>query len=150
MSAFSNRFNIIFLLISLLFFTLLVASLLQCFPTTLAMVDVGSFLYFSIVFISFSVNILLSSLLAIKISSISSSVRSISLRILFNNSMVFLFFVFARLNSRNAVAISGAVDEFVIVMVEFPFIANDPVALILNLYGFTVCVCFVPCLYSDF
>jgi len=38
----------------------------------------------------------------------------------------------------------GAVDEFVIVMVEFPFIANDPVAFILNLYGFIVCVCFVP------
>ena len=133
MSSFSNRFNIIFLLISLLFFTLLVASLLQCFPTTLAMVDVGSFLYFSIVFISFSVNTLLSSLLAIKILSISSSVKLISFRMLFNNFMVFLFFVFAHLNSRNAVAISGAVDEFVIVMVEFPFIANDPVALILNL-----------------
>lgn len=133
MSSFSNRFNIIFLLISLLFFMLLVASLLQCFPTTLAMVDVGSFLYFSIVFISFSVNTLLSSLLAIKSSSISSSVKLISFRMLFNNSMVFLFFVFAHLNSRNAIAISGAVDEFVIVMVEFPFIANDPVALILNL-----------------
>ena len=133
MSSFSNRFNIIFLLISLLFFMLLVASLLQCFPTTLAMVDVGSFLYFSIVFISFSVNTLLSSLLAIKSSSISSSVKLILFRMLFNNSMVFLFFVFAHLNSRNAIAISGAVDEFVIVMVEFPFIANDPVALILNL-----------------
>ena len=65
---------------------------------------------------------------------------------LFNNFMVFLFFVFAHLNSKNAVAISGAVDEFVIVMVEFPFIANDPVALILNLWGFTICICSVPCL----
>ena len=50
--------------------------------------------------------------------------------------MVFLFFVFAILNSNNAIAISGAVEEFVIVMVEFPLIANDPVALILNLYGY--------------
>ena len=31
------------------------------------------------------------------------------------------------------IAISGAVEEFVIVMVEFPLIAKDPVALILNL-----------------
>ena len=64
--------------------------------------------------------------------------------------MVVLFFVFAILNSNNAIAISGAVEEFVIVMVEFPLIANDPVALILNLYGFIICVCFVPCLYNDF
>jgi hypothetical protein len=56
----------------------------------------------------------------------------------------------AILNSRSAIAISGAVEEFVIVMVEFPFIVNDPVALILNLYGFIVCVCFVPFLYNDF
>ena len=41
--------------------------------------------------------------------------------------------MFAHLNSRSAIAISGAVDEFVIVIVEFPFIAKDPVALILNL-----------------
>ena len=59
-------------------------------------------------------------------------------------------FVFAILNSRSAIAISGAVDEFVIVMVEFPFIVSDPIVLILNLYGFTVCVCLIPCLYSDF
>lgn len=37
------------------------------------------------------------------------------------------------LNSRSAIAISGVVEEFVIVMVDFPFIDNDPVALILNL-----------------
>ena len=47
--------------------------------------------------------------------------------------MVFFFFVFAILNSNNAIAISGAVEEFVIVMVEFPLIAKDAVALILNL-----------------
>ena len=63
---------------------------------------------------------------------------------------MFLFFVFAHLSSSSAIAISGAVEEFVIVMVEFPFIVNDPVALILNLYGFTTCVCFVPFLYNDF
>lgn len=63
---------------------------------------------------------------------------------------MFLFFVFAYLSSNNAIAISGAVEEFVIVMVEFPFIVNDPVAFILNLYGFTICVCFVPRLYNDF
>jgi hypothetical protein len=44
-----------------------------------------------------------------------------------------LFLVLAHLNSKRAIAISGAVEEFVIVMVEFPLIANDPVALILNL-----------------
>ena len=41
--------------------------------------------------------------------------------------------MFAHLNSNSAIAISGAVEEFVIVMVEFPLIVNDPVALILNL-----------------
>lgn len=78
--------------------------------------------------------------------STSSSVR-LTLELFF---LVFLLFVLAILNSRSAIAISGAVEEFVIVMVEFPFIVNDPVALILNLYGFTVCVCFVPFLYNDF
>jgi hypothetical protein len=72
-------------------------------------------------------------LFSIKISSISSSVKLTSSSILFNNFTVFLFFVFAHLNSKSAIAISGAVDEFVIVMVEFPLIAKDPVALILNL-----------------
>lgn len=57
-----------------------------------------------------------------------------------------MLFVFAHLSFNKAIAISGAVEELVIVMVEFPFIANDPVALILNLYGFIVCVCFVPLL----
>ncbi|WP_305557060.1 hypothetical protein [Methanobrevibacter sp. V74] len=61
-----------------------------------------------------------------------------------------MLFVFAILNFKSVIAISGAVDEFVIVMVEFLFIVSGPVVLILNLYGFTVCVCFVPCLYSDF
>ena len=63
---------------------------------------------------------------------------------------MFSFFVFAHLSSNNAIAISGAVEEFVIVIVEFPFIVNDPVALILNLYGFTICLCFFPFLHNDF
>ena len=47
--------------------------------------------------------------------------------------MACLFFVLIHLNFRSAIAISGAVEEFVIVMVDFPFIDNDHVALILNL-----------------
>lgn len=133
MSSFSNRFKVIFLLISLLFFTLLSDSRLQCFPMILAIVEVVLSLYFSIVLIIFSVKTLLFSLFSIKISSISSSVKLTSSIILFNNLTVFLFFVLVHLNSRSAIAISGAVEEFVIVMVEFPFIAKDPVALILNL-----------------
>jgi len=74
--------------------------------------------------------------------------------ILFNNLfkvfIVFLFVKFAFRSSINAIAISGDVDEFVIVIDEFPFIVSDPVALILNLYGLTFCVCFVPCLYNVF
>jgi len=107
-------------------------------------------LYFSSVFKIFSVKTSLFSLFSINISSISSSSKLTSFNILFSESIVFLFFVFAHLNSNSAIAISGAVDEFVIVIVEFPFIANDPVALILNLYGFTICVCLVPLLYNDF
>ena len=133
MSSFSNRFKVIFLLISLLFFTLLSDSRLQCFPMILAIVEVVLSLYFSIVLIIFSVKTLLFSLFSIKISSISSSVKLTSSIILFNNFTVFLFFVLAHLNSKRAIAISGAVEEFVIVMVEFPLIAKDPVALILNL-----------------
>ena len=76
---------------------------------------------------------LLFSLFSIKISSISSSVKLTSFIIIFNNFTVFLFFVFTHLNSKSAIAISGAVDEFVIVMVEFSFIADDHVVLILNL-----------------
>ncbi|WP_295871437.1 hypothetical protein [Methanobrevibacter smithii] len=70
---------------------------------------------------------------SIKISSISSSVNLTSSIILFDNFMAFLFFVLIHLNFRSAIAISGAVEEFVIVMVDFPFIDNDHVALILNL-----------------
>ena len=116
----------------------------------LAIMEVVLSLYFSIVFKIFSVKTSLSSLFCINNSSISSSVKLTSLIILFNDFTVFLLFVFAILNSSNAIAISGAVEEFVIVMVEFPLIANDPVALILNLYGFIICVCFVPCLYMIF
>jgi hypothetical protein len=116
----------------------------------LAIVEVVSSLYFSNVFKIFAAKTSLSSLFSINNLSISSSVRLTSDIILFSILTVFSLFVFATLNSRSAIAISGAVDEFVIVMVEFPFIVNDPVALILNLYGFTVCVCFVPCLYNDF
>ena len=150
MSSFCNRFNVIFRLISLLFFTLLSDSLLQCFPMILAIVEVVSSLYFSNVFKIFAVKTSLSSLFSINNLSTSSSVRLTLDIILFSIFIVFLLFVFAILNSRSAIAISGAVEEFVIVMVEFPFIVNDPVALILNLYGFTVCVCFVPCFYNDF
>lgn len=89
---------------------------------------------------------LLFSLFSIKISFISSSVKFTSSIILFNIFTVFLLFVFASLSFKRVISISGAVEEFVIVMVEFPFIANDPVAFILNLYGFIVCVCFVPLL----
>lgn len=106
--------------------------------------EVVSSLYFSNIFKIFVAKTSLFSLFSINNLSISSSVRLTSDIILFNVFTVFLLFVFAILNSRNAIAISGAMDEFVIVMVEFPFIVNDPVALILNLYGFTVCVCFVP------
>ena len=144
MSSFCNRFKVIFRLISLLFFTLLSNSLLQCFPMILAIVEVVLSLYFSNVFKIFSAKTSLSLLFFINILSISSSVRLTSNIILFNIFTVFLLFVFAILNSRSAIAISGAVDEFVIVMVEFPFIVSDPMALILNLYGFTVCVCLVP------
>lgn len=116
----------------------------------LAIVDVVSSLYFSNVFKIFAAKTSLFSLFSINNLSISSSVRLTSDIILFSIFTVFLFFVFAILNSRSAIAIFGAVDEFVIVMVEFPFIVNDPVALILNLYGFTVCVCLVPFLYNVF
>jgi hypothetical protein len=53
--------------------------------------------------------------------------------ILFNSLIDFLSFVLAILSSKRAIAISGAVEEFVIVIVEFSLIANDPVAFILNL-----------------
>lgn len=150
MSSFCKRFKVIFRLISLLFFTLLSDSLLQCFPMILAIVDVVSSLYFSNVFKIFDTKTSLFSLFLINILSISLSVRLTSDIILFSIFLVFLLFVFAIRNSRNAIAISGAVDEFVIVIVEFPFMVNDPVAFILNLYGFTFCVCFVPLLYNDF
>ena len=123
---------------------------MQCFPRILAIVEVVLSLCFSNVFKIFAAKISLFSLFSINILSISLSVRLTSDIILFNIFTVSLLFVFAILNSKSAIAISGAVDEFVIVMVEFPFIVNDPVALILNLYGFTVCVFFVPCLYNDF
>ena len=43
-----------------------------------------------------------------------------------------------------AKAISGPVDECVVVKLELPFMVNDPVALILNLYGETICIFFFP------
>jgi len=106
---------------------------LQCFPRILAIVEVVLSLCFSNVFKIFAAKISLFSLFSINILSISLSVRLTSDIILFNIFTVSLLFVFAILNSKSAIAISGAVDEFVIVMVEFPFIVNDPVALILNL-----------------
>jgi hypothetical protein len=116
----------------------------------LAIVEVVSSLYFSNVFKIFAEKTSLFSLFSINNLSTSSSVRLTLEIIFFSIFTVFLLFVLAILNSRSAIAISGAVEEFVIVMVEFPFIVNDPVALILNLYGFIVCVCFVPFLYNDF
>ena len=116
----------------------------------LAIVEVVSSLYFSNVFKIFAEKTSLFSLFSINNLSTSSSVRLTLEIIFFSIFTVFLLFVLVILNSRSAIAISGAVEEFVIVMVEFPFIVNDPVALILNLYGFTVCVCFVPFLYNDF
>lgn len=123
---------------------------MQCFSMILAIVEVVSSLYFSNVFKIFAKKTSLFSLFSINNLSISSSVRLTLEIIFFSIFTVFLLFVLAILNSRSAIAISGAVEEFVIVMVEFPFIVNDPVALILNLYGFIVCVCFVPFLYNDF
>lgn len=81
--------------------------------------EVVSFLYFSNVFNIFSAKISLSSLFSINISSTLLSVKF----------TVFLFFVFAPLNSKIAIAISRDFEEFVIVIVEFPFIAKNPVAL---------------------
>ena len=115
----------------------------------LAIVKVVSSLYFSNVFKIFAEKTSFS-LFSINNLSTSSSVRLTLEIIFFSIFTVFLLFVLTILNSRSAIAISGAVEEFVIVMVEFPFIVNDPVALILNLYGFIVCVCFVPFLYNDF
>ncbi|WP_342764118.1 hypothetical protein [uncultured Methanobrevibacter sp.] len=40
---------------------------------------------------------------------------------------------FSFLKFINALAISGAVDESVIVMLELPFIVRDPIAFALNL-----------------
>ncbi|KZX12331.1 hypothetical protein MBORA_12460 [Methanobrevibacter oralis] len=54
-------------------------------------------------------------------------------KILFNNLTNSIFVELAFLNSNRDIAISGAVEEFVIVIVELPFIARDPVAFILNL-----------------
>ena len=44
----------------------------------------------------------------------------------------------------NAKAISGPVDECVVVKLELPFMVNDPVAFILNLQGETICIFFFP------
>lgn len=44
----------------------------------------------------------------------------------------------------NAKAIYGPVEECVVVKLELPFMVNDPVALILNLYGETICIFLVP------
>lgn len=48
----------------------------------------------------------------------------------------------------NAKAISGPVDECVVVKLDSPFMVNNPVALILNLYGETICIFLVPFLDS--
>ena len=47
--------------------------------------------------------------------------------------MIYLSQYFTNLVSSNAIASSGAVEDLVMVILEFPFIANDPVALTLIL-----------------
>lgn len=56
-----------------------------------------------------------------------------SLIICFNMSHDLFESVFTNLVSSNAIASSGAVEDLVMVILEFPFIANDPVALTLIL-----------------
>lgn len=93
--------------------------------------------YFSKVFVILSVKLILSSEFSIKILSISSFEIFTLFKIVFNSLTCPIFVELAFLNSNRDIAISGAVEEFVIVIVELPFIARDPVAFILNLYGFT-------------
>ena len=99
--------------------------------------------YFSKVFVILSVKLILSSEFSIKILSISSFEIFTLFKIVFNSLTWPIFVELAFLNSNRDIAISGAVEEFVIVIVELPFIARDPVAFILNLYGFTEFLCFV-------
>lgn len=66
----------------------------------------------------------------------------------FNMFLVVFVFVFFNLSSMSAIATSGAVDEFVRVRDEFPFIVNDPIVFVFILYGFIFCRFFVPFLYS--
>lgn len=54
--------------------------------------------------------------------------------------LVYFFLVFVHLSSNNVIVILGGIEEFVIIVVEFLFIVNDSVALILDLRKFTICV----------
>ena len=80
--------------------------------------------YFSIAFSIFRVKLLESSLFSIKISSISSLVNCIFSNTFSNDFLVLFCSKFSFLKFINALAISGAVDESVIVMLELPFIVN--------------------------
>ena len=86
--------------------------------------------YFSKVFVILSVKLILSSEFSIKILSISSFEIFTLFKIVFNSLTCPIFVELAFLNSNRDIAISGAVEEFVIVIVELPFIARDPVAFI--------------------
>ena len=48
----------------------------------------------------------------------------------FSMFLVVFVFVFFNLSSMSAIATSGAVDEFVRVRDEFPFIVNDPIVFV--------------------
>ena len=89
--------------------------------------------YFFMAFSTFFMKLLVSSAFSIKISSISSLVNCMCFKTFSNDFLVFFSFKFSFLSSINAIAISGAVDEFVIVMLELPFIVRDPMAFALNL-----------------
>ena len=130
-SLFKN-FKVKFLLISLFLFIFFNDSRLQCLPTILARMVV-SLSYFSIAFSIFRVKLLESSLFSIKISSISSLVNCIFSNTFSNDFLVLSCSKFSFLKFINAIAISGAVDESVIVMLELPFIVRDPIAFALNL-----------------
>ena len=62
--------------------------------------------------------------------------------------LVVFVFVFFNISSMSAIATSGAVDEFVRVKDEFPFIVNDLIVFVFILYRFIFCRFFVPFLYN--
>lgn len=78
--------------------------------------------YFSKVFVILSVKLILSSEFSIKILSISSFEIFTLFKIVFNSLTCPIFVELAFLNSNRDIAISGAVEEFVIVIVELPLL----------------------------